>query len=93
MKYEVRTIGGLGLAGQEWPTIPPGWVPAGTPGIKNPDGSITPPPVPGPPPPRAVPSSVDSVGVALVGLGGVVVGALGLWGWARFGSNRKKRRR
>ena len=92
MAYEVLTIGDLasGLGGQAWPSIPPGWVPSGTPGIKLPSGAILPPPVPGPPaPPVGGSQTVDAMSVGLVAFGGVALGALGFWAWATYGKRRR----
>lgn len=80
--YEVTTIGRIGdlpgMAGQEWPDIPPGWVPAGTPGLPG-----RPAPVPGPPRGAGL-ETVSAPMVAMVAIGGVLVGALGLWALARY---------
>lgn len=79
--YRIATIGELpGLKGQEWSTIPPGWVPSGTPGLA--DG--TPAPVPGPPRPDLVTETISAPLVATVAVAGVFVGALALWAWSKY---------
>lgn len=81
MSYRVETIGDLsgGLAGQDWLGIPPGWVPAGTPGLPG-----VPAPVPGPPRPPPTTAAVDGAALVAVGLGGVAVACVGIWAWSRF---------
>lgn len=80
--YEVLTIGDLsdGLKGQAWPGMPPGWVPAGTPGLPG-----VPAPVPGPPRPDTGGETVSAPLVATVAVGGVILGALALWAWSKYG--------
>lgn len=75
--YAVTTLGGL--ASEPWPDIPPGWVPAGTPGLRG-----MPAPVPGPPAVTPEKPSVSAPMVAAVAFGGVVVGAIGLLVWERW---------
>ncbi len=79
--YEVKTIGGLGggLAGQDWPGIPPGWVPHGTPGLPG-----VPAPVPGPPVSLTRDSdSIDAPVLVLVAVGSLAAGVLGMWLYER----------
>jgi hypothetical protein len=77
--YAVTTIGELpGLKREPWPDIPPGWVPSGTPGLPG-----VPAPVPGPPRPPP-PDTVSAPVLAVVAVGGVLLGALGLWAWGKW---------
>lgn len=76
MAYAVATIGELGgaLKGEPWPEVSPDWVRPGT--------------APGSPGVLAVSAGGETVNggaVAIVALGGVLVGALGLWAWDRWG--------
>lgn len=79
--YEIQTLGDLTgpLKGEPWPSIPPGWVPAGTPGLPG-----VPAPVPGPPRPELT-ESVSAPLVAAVAIGGVIAGAVALWAWGKWG--------
>jgi hypothetical protein len=77
--YAVKTIGDLSgrLAGQPWPAIPPGWVPAGTPDLPG----MPPSPVPTTAPPS---TRVDGPALLVGGLGGVALAAFGLWVWTKY---------
>lgn len=71
--YVVKTIGGIG-------DLPAGWVPAGTPAAL--EGQE--PPVPGPPRPLSSEESISGPAIALVAVGGVLLGALGFWALKRW---------
>jgi hypothetical protein len=85
--YDVTTMGELpGLSGQAWPDIPPGWVPAGTPGLPG-----VPAPVPGPPSTRGfgAPPSTDGATVVAIGAGALVLGIVGMWAWGKYGKKSR----
>lgn len=78
--YQVATIGGLTgpLAGQEWPDMPAGWVPPGTPGLPDGRGGVKAEPLPGPPRPDTEPTT-DAGIVIVVAVASVGLGVLGYW--------------
>jgi hypothetical protein len=85
--YKVTTIGDLsgGLSGQDWPTIPPGWVPAGTPGLPG-----VPAPVPGPPRPAPTAATLDGPVILAVALGSVAAACVSVWAWSRWSKGKRR---
>jgi hypothetical protein len=75
--YEVNTIGDLpGLRGQAWPDPAPDWVRPPAAALPSGRAELA---------PTAGTSTVNGYAVAGVVLAGVLVGALGLVAWDRWG--------
>lgn len=83
--YQVATIGDLTgpLRGQSWPDMPPGWVPAGTPGLPDGRGGVKTEPLPGPPRPDTDPTT-DAGVILAVAVSSVAVGVLGVLLFNRY---------